>query len=151
MFSYFTYGAAFVDQTGDADGIEPRLAAIALTLAPFVFVIAAFVSRDPRAPRDVLRAMGALLVIALGLGLIDPLLGAAAGFAAGGAITIRRPAVDGVVRWRVWAVLVIIAYCLVLLVAIPPAGVFAGAITPLIAIGFADEFAAWRDAVAAEG
>jgi hypothetical protein len=34
-------------------------------------------------------------------------------------------------------------YVFVLIVAIPPAGVFTGAVLPLIMIGVADEYAAW--------
>lgn len=145
MFSYFTYGAAFVEGTGDSVGFEPRLAAIGLTLAPFVFVVLAFGSRNPHAPRDVLRAMGLFLVVAIAVALIDPLLGAATGFAAGGAIALRRPKVERVASWRLGAVALIAAYCFALLVFAPPAGVFSGAIVPLMMVAFADEFAAYDD------
>lgn len=37
-------------------------------------------------------------------------------------------------------------YTLVLLVLVTPAGVFAGGLLPLLLLGFADEFAAWRQA-----
>lgn len=138
--SYFSYGAAFVDD-GDSSSFDVQFAAVGLTIAPFVFIVLAFVSRNPEAPKQVLRAMAALLLIGLPVGLIDPLLGAATGFAAGGALTLIRPPVPGITRWRIYAVVFCMLYCLVLRVVVPPAGVFAGATVPLLLIGFADEFA----------
>jgi hypothetical protein len=82
-------------------------------------------------------------VVALSFGLIDPLVGAAAAYCLGGALSLNRPEVERVMRWRLGAVLFTTLYILVLLVVVPPAGVFAGGIVPLMMIGFADEYAAW--------
>lgn len=138
--SYFSYGAAFVDD-GDSSSFDVQFAAVGLTIAPFVFIVLAFVSRNPNAPKQVLRAMGVLLLIGLPVGLLDPLLGAATGFSAGGAFTLNRPPVGDITRWRIYAVVFCLIYCLVLRVVVPPAGVFAGATVPFLLIGFADEFA----------
>jgi hypothetical protein len=145
MVSVFAYAAAFVDETGDTDEIEPTLVAIALAIAPFVFIVVAFVSRNPRAPMHVLRAMLLLLGIGLAIGLIDPVLGAATGFCAGGAVTLRRPEVARVITWRIAAIGFISVYLLVLFVVAAPAAVFTSAVIPLVMIGFADEYAAWSD------
>lgn len=143
MFSYFTYAAAFVDDVASDDSIDLRLAFIGLAIAPFVFVVLGFVSRNPRAPTHVLWAMFLLLAVGLTVGLVDPLLGAAAGFAVGGALVLNRPNVPRLMYWRWAAVVFTTCYVLVLLVVVTPAGVFTGAMLPLIMIGFADEYAAW--------
>jgi hypothetical protein len=143
-FSYFSYAAAFVGTDDDPEQISPELIGIGLALAPIVFVVLGFVSRNHEAPRRVLMAMGLLLGIGLMVGLIAPALGAAAGFAVGGAVTLNQPPVEDVGRWRALAVGVTVVYLLVLLVAITPAGVFAGGVLPLLMLGFADEYAVWR-------
>jgi hypothetical protein len=143
MVSYFSYAAAFVDDDGRDEAFDVAPAAIGLALAPFVFVALAFLSKNPKAPGQVLRAMALLLVIALPVGLIDPLVGAAAGFGAGGAICLQRPPVDRVMRWRAGAVVFTAAYCLVLLLVAGPAGVMSGGVLPLVMLGFADEYATW--------
>lgn len=144
VFSYFAYAAAFVSEDG-TPGVEPGLVAVALTLAPFVFVIIGFVSRNPEASKWVLRAMGLLLVLGLGIGLISPVLGAAAGFGVGAALTLKRPKLTGVVGNRIWAVVLAVAYTFVLLIISPPAGVMTGALLPIILVGMADEFTHWRE------
>jgi hypothetical protein len=143
MLSYFSYAAAFVDEVGDADGIRLEPAFIGLGFAPFVFIALGFLSRNPRAPRQVLIAMGLLLVVGLAVGLIDPLLGAAVGFGLGGALVLNRPDVERVMYWRLAAVAFTAIYVLVLLVVATPAGIFTGAVLPLMMVGFADEYAAW--------
>jgi hypothetical protein len=145
-FSYFTYAAAFIGTEDDPSSISPQLLGVGLALAPFVFVILGFVSRNHETPRRVPMAMGLLLGIGLAVGLLAPALGASAGFAAGGAITLNPPPVAGVERWRALAVLVTTVYLFVLLIAVTPAGVFTGGLLPLMMLGFADEYAIWRDA-----
>jgi hypothetical protein len=81
------------------------------------------------------------LAVALTVGLLDPVLGAATGFAAGGAVTLRRPQAGRVTAWRVGAVFFTAAYLLVLLLIVPPGGVFAASVVPLGMIGAADEYA----------
>lgn len=146
MVSLVSYAAAFARPaaTDGAEGdIEPMLVAIGLTLAPFVFVVCGFVSQNARAPKQILWAMLLLLGVGLGVGLIDPLLGASTGFAAGGAATLRRPPVERVMTWRTGAVVFTCLYLFVLFVIAPPAAVLAAVVLPLVLIGFADEYAVW--------
>ena len=143
MFSYFTYAAAFVDAEGERSGFQLELAAVGLGIAPFVFIALGFLSRNPSAPKMVLRAMGLLLLVGFSIGLIDPLLGASVGFCLGGALVLNRPAVPRLMFWRYGAVVFTALYTVVLFVVALPAGVFSGAVLPLIMIGFADEYAAW--------
>jgi len=146
MFSYFTYGASFVDGEGDRTSIQLELAAIGLAIAPFVFIVLGFVSRNPYAPKRVLQSMGLLLLVGLSIGLLDPLLGATTGFGLGGALVLNRPDVTRLMFWRLGAVGFTSIYTMILLVVALPAGVFTGAILPLMMIGFADEYAAWSAA-----
>ncbi len=76
MFSYFPYARAFAVPEGAPPAIDVPLVGMALAVAPFVFVAVGFVSQNPKAPRHVLHAMGLLLVLGLGLGLLSPVLGA---------------------------------------------------------------------------
>jgi hypothetical protein len=145
-FSYFTYAAAFALPEDDPGTIDGGLVAIGLVLAPVVFVVLAFVSRNPAAPKRVLQAMGLLLVLGLAVGLLSPVLGAAAGFGVGGALTLRPPDVADVAKWRLWSVAFMVAYVLFLLAVATPAGVFSGGLLPLLMLGFADEYSAWREA-----
>lgn len=146
MFSYFTYAASFVDAEGDRSGVQLEFAAIGLAIAPFVFIALGFISRNPQAPKRVLQAMGLLLLVGLSIGLVDPLLGASTGFCLGGALVLNRPDVSRTMFWRFGAVGFTAIYTLVLLVVALPAGVFTGAVLPLMMIGFADEYAAWSAA-----
>lgn len=117
---------------------------IALALAPFVFVIIGFVSRNPRAPKRVLWAMGLLVVLGLSIGLIAPVLGAAAGFGVGVALTLNPLDLPDLMRNRMIAVGFAVTYTLLLLIVATPAGVFTGALLPPLIVGLADEFSAWR-------
>ena len=144
MFSYFPYAAAFAVPEGAPSAIDPGLVGIGLVVAPFVFVALGFISGNPIAPRRVLQAMGLLIVLGFGLGLLSPVVGASAGFAMGGALTLNPPDVPGVYRTRMWAVALTVVYVFVLLLIAPPGGVFAGGVVPLILLGFADEYSAWR-------
>jgi len=144
VFSYFTYAAAFTANKGEAAEIDPALVAIALGLAPFVFVVVGFVSRNPKAPRMVLISMGLLLGLGLSVGLISPALGAAAGFGVGVAICLRLPDIPDQLRRRLIAVSLSVVYTMILLFFLTPAGLITGALLPGLAIGFADEYGAWR-------
>ena len=135
------YATAFVDENGRAEDVEFTLVAIAMAIVPFVLVAVAFISRNPDAPKRVMQAMLLLLAVALSVGLLEPVLGAATGFAAGGALTLRPPPVARVTSWRVGAVLFTAVYLLALLIIVPPGGVFAASVVPLAMIGAADEYA----------
>lgn len=124
--------------------MNPGLLGLALATAPFGFVVVGLVSRNHRAPKRVLMAMGLLVVLGLALGLLAPVLGAAAGFGVGIALTLNRPRFPDVMRNRLVAVGVAVAYTLLLLVVATPAGVLTGALVPPIGVGLADEYTAWR-------
>lgn len=150
--SYFIYAAAFITPDGQEGPVmDPLLVGLAVALAPFVFVVVGFVSRNPRAPKQVLLAMALLLPVALSMGLLAPVLGASAGFAVGIAVVLNRPGLPDVMRNRIIAVLLTAVYTFALLVFIKPAGVFTGALLPPIAVGFADEFTAWAAARRRDG
>jgi hypothetical protein len=89
--------------------------------------------------------MGLLVALGLAIGLLSPIIGAAAGFGVGMAITLNMPGFEGQLRRRLVAVGFAIAYMSVMLLLIPPAGVLAGALLPGIMVGFADEYGAWRE------
>lgn len=145
MFSYFPYAAAFIPPEGDSGPyIDAGLVAIALALAPLVFVAVGFISRNPSAPKKVLYSLGVLLALGLSLGLLSPIIGAAAGFGAGIALTLNQPDIEGQIKRRMVGVALAIVYMFAMLVFIPPAGVLAGAILPGLMVGFADEYGAWR-------
>lgn len=111
--------------------------AIGFGLVPIVLVIVAFGSGRFGAASAVLKGMGLWLLVALPVGLINPVTGMCAGFTAAGAVTLRRE--EGIAfRPRVAAVVMASAYVTLLVVLFPQAGIFAGAITPLFAIRGAD-------------
>lgn len=144
MFSYFAYAAAFGRTDTGEPVIDPALVAVGIALAPFVFVVIALVSRNPRGPRMVLISMGLLLLLGLSLGLLAPVLGAAAGFGVGTALCLQLPDIPGQMRRRLLAVTFAVVYTFALLVVATPAGVLTGAVVPILMVGFADEFGAWR-------
>lgn len=145
LFSYFPYAAAFIPPDGKSGPqIDVGLVAIALALAPLVFVSVGLISRNPTAPKKVLYSLGLLLVLGLSLGLLSPILGAAAGFGVGIALTLNQPKIEGQLKRRLLGVALAVVYMFAMLVLIPPAGVLAGAILPGLMVGFADEYGAWR-------
>jgi len=147
MFSYFSYAAAFVPSEGETGPvIDPGLVAVSLSLAPLVFIVVGVVSRNPRTPKMVVSSMGLLLGLGLSLGLISPVLGAAAGFGVGIALTLRLPEFPDQMRRRMVGVGLAIAYMLLLLLVATPAGVLTGAVLPALMVGFADEYGAWQQA-----
>ena len=89
-----------------------------------------------------LKAMGVFLLLAFPIGVLAPALGATAGYGAGGTFALRSGA-NTRLRTRWIAVGLTTIYVLFLLLMVPAAGVFAGAVTPLMAIGFADEYQDW--------
>jgi hypothetical protein len=143
MFSYFPYAAAFISEGGEPS-VDPALVGIALVVAPFVFVVVGLVSRNALAPKRILLAMGLLVAIGLSLGLISPVLGASAGFGVGVALCLRLPDIPEQLRRRLVAVGLAVLYTMALLFVAPPAGVITGAIVPILMVGFADEYGAWR-------
>jgi hypothetical protein len=106
-------------------------------------VLVAFVSGAGRAPVAALKAMGLWLLIALPVGLINPVTGLCAGFTAGAAVTLRHSEVHQRGA-RAWAVLIAASYVTVLVLTFTQAGIFAGAVTPLLAIKAADIYSERR-------
>jgi len=135
---------AFVGGDGEDRLVDPGLVAIALVVAPVVFVAVGVVSRSPNWVKRTLVSFGLLLALGLALGLFDPALGAAAGFGVGIAVTLNMPDIAGQLRRRLAGVAFAVAYMLVMLLLINPAGVLAGAVLPGLMVGFADEYGAWR-------
>lgn len=121
------------------------MVAIALVIAPLVFLTIGLISRRSGITRAILRSMGLLVVLGLAFGLLSPIVGAAAGFGVGTAISLNMPEFEGQLRRRLVAVALAVAYMVVMLVLIPPAGVLAGAVLPGLMVGFADEYGAWRE------
>lgn len=144
MFSYFPYAAAFATSPGEPARIDSGLVGVALVVAPFVFIVIGVLSRNPMFAKRVLQSMGLLILLGLGIGLASPVLGATAGFGVGGALTMRQPDYYDVLKWRLLAVGVTVIYTFGLLVVSTPAGVFTGGLLPLVMLGFADEYTAWR-------
>lgn len=147
QFSYFPYAAAFIPGEGESGPvIDAGLVAIALVVAPLVFIVVGLVSRNPNTPKRVLHSMGLLLVIGLGVGLISPVLGAATGFGVGIALTLNLPDIPGQMKRRMIGVGFALAYTTLMLFVLTPAGVLAGAVVPALMVGFADEYGAWAQA-----
>ncbi|MFZ0625325.1 MAG: hypothetical protein WAN34_02375 [Acidimicrobiia bacterium] len=117
--------------------------ALGFALVPAVFLTVAFVSKVQGAPTAILKAMGLWLVLALPLGLLNPVAGLCAGFAAGATVTLRKP--DEPKKWaRTVAAAVTVVYVTVLVFILPQAGIFAGAVTPLLAMRVADGYSETR-------
>jgi hypothetical protein len=143
MFSYFSYAAAFVtDEAGEVH-INMSLVGLGLVLAPFVFVVLGFASRNPKAPKRVLQSMVLLILLGLSVGLLAPILGATAAFGAGATLCLNPPFVNDAYKWRVGATVLAVVYTMLLLVVATPAGVFTGGLVPLLLVGFADEYSIW--------
>lgn len=143
MFSYFPYASAFTESADGTTDINMALVGIGLVVAPFVFVALGFVSRNPRAPRRVLQSMALLPLLGLSIGLLSPVLGATAAFAAGATLCLNAPVINDVYKWRLGASLLAVVYTFILLVTSTPAGVFTGGLVPLLLVGFADEYSVW--------
>jgi hypothetical protein len=94
--------------------------------------------------------MGLWLVFALPLGLINPVTGLCAGFCAGGAVTLRRSETP-IRRARAIAGALTVVYVTVLVLTLPQAGLFAGAVTPLLSIRAADVYSERKAAGANRG
>lgn len=111
--------------------------ALGFILVPVACAVVAFVSRHPGAPMATLKGMGAWLVLALPLSLMNPIIGLSVGFAASGALTLRsdslRPG-----RYRSLAVAGTGVYVVILLLILPQAAIVAGALTPLLAVRVGD-------------
>ena len=115
------------------------LFAFGLGLVPFVFLVLAFLSTNPRAAGAVLKAMGLSVLVAgpLSAVMADAVSGLVAGFGVGGAIALRRDEVHSF-RARLVAVGITVIYVAVLVNISVEAGLFGGAVLPFVSIGIAD-------------
>lgn len=143
MFSYFPYASAFVTRDSGEVDINLALVGLALVVAPFVFIVLGFVSRNPKAPKRVLQSMVLLILLGLSVGLLAPVLGATAAFSGGAALCLNPPFVQDVYKWRIGAAVLVVVYSFLLLLVATPAGVFTGGLIPLLMVGFADEYSIW--------
>lgn len=115
--------------------------ALGFILAPATFASVAFISGHEKAPIATLKAMGVWLVLALSLGILNPVTGLCVAFGAAGVITLRRD--EWASTWtRSIAVVLTGLYVLLLVVILPEAGIFAGAVTPLLSTRAADMYQA---------
>jgi hypothetical protein len=129
-----------------AMGPDPVAAiALGLALVPFVFMVLAFASGNPRAPGAVARAM--LLAVLVGIPVSalagDAITGIVAGVGAGGAAALRfEPDHD----WRARAIAVAVAtvYTFLLLRVAGDVIVLAAPVLPFTSIGVADHIAELR-------
>jgi hypothetical protein len=138
--------AVATDDSGDPGGPQAAAAlAFGLSLVPFVFVVLAFMSEQPRAPRAVLRAMGMALVVGIPVSAVagDAVTGIVAGVGAGGICALRM---EGVQNWRAraLAVLAASAYTFVLVRTVGPLVLLPAPVFPFTAIGLADHLSERR-------
>jgi hypothetical protein len=146
--AYWSILAGIVAAASDAPEPVPEPAAslaFGLALIPFVFIVLAFLSRHPRAPAAVVRAM--LLSVAVGVPVSavagDAVTGIVAGVGAGGIVALRAEETHSW-RSRALAVAFAVLYTFVLVhmasaLALLPAPIF-----PLTAIGIADHLSERR-------
>ena len=83
--------------------------------------------------------MGVWLLVALPLGLFNPVFGLCVGYGMGGVLTLKESDTD---RWqtRTIAVLLVATYSLAMLWVIPAVGLLSGGISPLASLGLADYY-----------
>jgi hypothetical protein len=135
---------AVAPQTDAPEAGGPAFA-IGFALVPLVLVIVAFGSGKVGPAASVLKGMGLWLLVALPVSLAHPAIGICAGFTTAAAVTLHRA--EGIpFKPRAAAIVMAAGYVALLVVVLPPAGVFAGAVTPLIAIRGADIWSEREDA-----
>ncbi|MEX1037548.1 MAG: hypothetical protein WDZ96_01675 [Acidimicrobiia bacterium] len=127
---------AVASQTDTPEAGGPAFA-IGFALVPLVLVVVAFGSGRVGPASSVLKGMGLWLLVGLPTSLISPVTGICAGFTAATSVTLHRA--EGIpFKPRVVAIAMTAGYVTLLVVILPQAGVFAGAVTPLLAIRGAD-------------
>lgn len=143
MLSYGSLLVAIVATRSETPGAAVPAFAVGFALVPFVFLTLAFVSGQENAATSVLKAMGLWLIVALPLGLFNPVFGLCVGFGTGGVITLRRRDTDRW-GWRLIAVLLVATYSLLMLFTLPALGLLSGGLLPLAALGLADFYTQHR-------
>ena len=148
LFSYWSVlFASALAADEDAEVAATPFFSLGIALVPFVFLLAAFVSHHRHAPGGVLRAMGLFIVVALPVSVFsqNPAAGLAAGFGAGGTVSLRANEEDSIGA-RFGAVAVVTLYLLILGPLIPEAAALGGCVLALPALGIADAFSGYRQA-----
>jgi purine-cytosine permease-like protein len=132
---------AVADDDKEAGPNAAAAIAFGLAFIPFIYVVLAFMSQHPRAPRAVVRAMGLTLLVGLvASGLAqDAVTGIVAGLGAGGIAAMRRDP-PATTKARVWGVVAATVYTFVLVRMAGPIVLVAAPIFPFTAIGLADHF-----------
>jgi hypothetical protein len=122
----------------DAPDAGPAFA-FGLAVIPFVFIVLAFSSQHPNAPRAVLRAMGLSLLVGIPASALagDVVTGLVAGMGAGGIAALRKDRLDSP-RYRALAVAVVAAYSFMLVRVASEVVLLAGPAFPFTALGIAD-------------
>ena len=111
-----------------------------LGVMPIVFIVVAFVSRHLRAPTAVLKGMVLFLVIGMPLYLvIDPIVGATAGFVAGGVVTLRPDFGPHTTQARIVTAVTVVLVVLLLVTVIDALAAAIGAIAPFLALAYSDQ------------
>jgi hypothetical protein len=111
--------------------------ALGLSLVPFVFLTAAFLTRHPRAGGAVLKAMGLWAVIGIPLAAMDIVTGLVAGFGAGAVVAVRSEE-EHTRKSRIIAVTAATLYTLILVQFAPETALVGGSVLPFVGVGIAD-------------
>jgi hypothetical protein len=148
--AYWALLAALVSAASDDRTGGPAVGgalALGLAIVPFVFLVLAFMSGQPRPPTAVLKAMGLAMLVGIPASAVagDAVTGIVAGVGAGGIAALRGDAPD---NWRARATAVAIAalYTFVLLRTAGPLVLLSAPVFPLTAIGIADGLSERREA-----
>lgn len=132
------------DDPNDAPNAAPLLA-FGLALLPFVFIVLAFLSEQPRAPGAVVKAMVLALLVGIPVSALaaDAVTGFVAGVGAGGIAALRA---DLSHSWkaRALAVLAISAYLFILLRTVGDVALLLAPVLPFTSIGVADHLSERR-------
>ncbi len=129
-------------------GPDPAAAlALGLVVIPFVFIVVAMMSGQPRWPSSVLKAMGLALLVGIPVSALagDAVTGIVAGIGAGGIAALRGDPDHG---WKTRAAAVAFAcvYTFVLVRAASALALLPAPVFPLTAIGLADHWSERRAA-----
>ncbi len=148
MVSYSSLLVAIVATQSDTPEAAGPTFALGFALVPVAFVALAFLSGRRNAPTAVLKAAGVWLLVALPLGLFNPVFGLCVGFGIGGVLTLKERDTD---RWqaRTIAVLLVATYSLSMLWVIPAIGLLSGGLLPFACLGLADYYTQHREATRA--
>lgn len=148
--AYWAVLAGMVRGAVDSSSSDSGAALIGFGLAviPFVFIVLAFGSSQPQAPRAVVRAMGLALLVGVPASAIaaDAVTGMVAAVGAGGIISLRGDPSHG---WKPRACAVAFAsvYAFVLVRTAGPLALLSAPVFPLTALGLADHYVEWKQRI----